>query len=86
MRSGLPPSIFAPSNVTEPRQVGSSPEIARSSVVLPAPFAPSTEMNCALVDLERDAVEDLQPAVAADQAVNLQQRSPPGRPRSRRGP
>ena len=66
------------------------PEIARSVVVLPAPFAPSTRDDLALADGERHAVQRLDRAVARLDVLELeQQRSrlgSRGTPRSRRGP
>ena len=34
---------FSPSSTTDPDQVSSTPEMARSRVVLPAPLAPNTD-------------------------------------------
>jgi hypothetical protein len=39
-RGGLAPVKFSPSNIREPARGGTRPEIARSVVLLPAPFAP----------------------------------------------
>ena len=59
MTCGLTPVISFPWNVTPPRRGLSSPEIVRSVVVFPAPFAPisvtispcstSIEMPCSAV-------------------------------------
>ena len=50
------------------------PEIARSVVVLPAPFAPSSDDDLALLDRERDAVQRLHLAVARLDVLELEQR------------
>ena len=40
MRSGVSPAIWRPSNSIEPFLGGRKPQMARSVVLLPAPFAP----------------------------------------------
>ena len=47
----------------------SSPQMARSVVVLPAPLAPSTTTTSTLVDREVDAVQHLHRPVAAGDAL-----------------
>ena len=51
------------------------PEIARSVVVFPAPFAPRTANDLALPDDERHVVQRLDPPVAGGDAVELEPRS-----------
>jgi hypothetical protein len=41
----LPRATGSPSTRIAPREAGTRPRIARISVVLPAPFGPSTPMN-----------------------------------------
>src|SRR4029077_2219095 len=45
-RGGRAPVIFLPSNTMDPERGGTSPEIARRAVLLPAPFAPISATSC----------------------------------------
>ena len=51
-----------------------SPEIARSSVDLPAPFRADQPDELARIDRERDAVQDLRLVVAHAEVLHLKQR------------
>ena len=50
------------------------PEIARSSVDLPAPFGPDHADELAVADVERHAVQDLRLVVAHREVAHLKQR------------
>ena len=69
-------AIERPSNTTSP-VLRTVPEIARSVVVLPAPFAPSSDDDLALVDRERDAVQRADRPVARLDVEQLKQRHRP---------
>ena len=45
-RGGLAPAISLPSNSIDPERGATSPEIARSVVLLPAPLAPIRATSC----------------------------------------
>ena len=55
-------------------RAGRSPEIVLSSVVLPAPFAPTTDDDLAGADGEADVVQHRHVAVAGADALRLEQR------------
>ena len=72
-RSGAARVIRSPAKRTSP-DIVTSPEIARSVVVLPAPFAAEDGHDLALADRERDAVERLHRAVASLDVLELEER------------
>ena len=57
------------------------PQTARSSVVLPAPFAPRTVVMPPSSHLESDVVQDIGGAIPGGQSVRLQQRRHQAAPR-----
>ena len=61
-----------PAKRTVPAITGSSPDIARSSVVLPAPFGPSSATTSPAAIVDVDAVQHADLAVAGSQALHLQ--------------
>ena len=65
-----------PSRTTRPAIGGSSPAIARKSVVLPAPFEPTIATASPVRDLDVDAVDDPLAEVPGRQPVDLKQRGP----------
>ena len=64
--------MSSPSNHTEPEVSGSSPEIARIIVVLPAPLEPSSVTSSPSCTTS-DTVQGLDPAVVHDDVAHLEQ-------------
>ena len=65
--------MASPSKVTEPAAGGSTPAMARSAEVLPAPFDPIMPMNSPRPDLKVDAAHRLDAAIRNLEAFNLEQ-------------
>ena len=63
MCHGGTPVMLFPSNSSRPAVTGSSPEMTRAIVVLPAPLPPSSASNLALVHRERDTEQCAERAV-----------------------
>ena len=71
---GPRPAIGLPSNTIVARRGSSRPEIARSVVDLPAPFAPSSVTTSPFVDREGNAAQRLDLAIAHVETVDFEQR------------
>ena len=71
-------SIGSPSKRIVPAVHGSSPEIVLSSVVLPAPFAPTTETISSAPTREADVAQHRHVAVAGADALHLEERAHAG--------
>ena len=70
---GLAPARSRPPKCTRPDH-GSSPDTARNSVVLPAPLGPSSATTSPGADVQVDAVQHADLAVAGREAGDVQQR------------